>query len=67
MGNYLVVLARNFTREKLYTMINIVGLAFGLASCLVLGLFLKSELTYDRHFAGHENIYRIVNEFVYAG
>lgn len=67
MRSYLVVLARNFTREKLYTSINIIGLAFGLASCLVLGLFLKSELTYDRHFAGHEHIYRIANEFINAG
>jgi putative ABC transport system permease protein len=67
MGNYLAVLARNFTREKLYTTINIVGLAFGLASCLVLGLFLKSELTYDKHFAGDRPIYRIANEFINAG
>jgi len=66
MGNYLTVLFRNFTREKLYTSINIIGLAFGLASCLVLGLFLKSELTYDR-IEGHENLYRIVNEFDTAG
>jgi putative ABC transport system permease protein len=67
MGSYLAILARNFTREKLYTSINIVGLAFGLASCLVLGLFLKSELTYDKHFASDGSIYRIANEFVNAG
>src|SRR5262245_13443411 len=67
MGNYLTVLFRNFGREKLYTAINISGLALGLASCLMLGLFLKSELTYDRHFEGYEHIYRVVNEFVTAG
>src|SRR5690606_15329004 len=67
MRTYLTVLLRNFTREKLYTTINVLGLALGLASCLVLGLFLKSELTYDRHFEGHENIYRVANEYNNAG
>jgi putative ABC transport system permease protein len=65
--NYLLVLLRNFRREKLYTAINIGGLALGLASCLILGLYLKSELTYDRHYQGHENIYRIEDEFTTAG
>jgi putative ABC transport system permease protein len=67
MGSYPLILLRNFRREKLYTAINIVGLALGLASCLILGLFLKSELTYDRHYDGYENIYRIENEFTTAG
>ncbi|MEO6080552.1 MAG: FtsX-like permease family protein [Steroidobacteraceae bacterium] len=67
MGRYFLILLRNFRREKLYTAINIAGLALGLASCLILGLFLKSELTYDRHYKGYENIYRIENEFTTAG
>jgi putative ABC transport system permease protein len=62
MRAYLLVLLRNLARERLYAVINIGGLALGLASCLILGLFLKSELTYDRHFAGHENVYRMVYE-----
>jgi putative ABC transport system permease protein len=64
---YFVVLFRNLTRDRLYTAINILGLALGLASCLILGLFLKSELTYDRHYAGYEHIYRIENEFTVSG
>ena len=67
MRNYLVVLFRNLRRERLYAAINIAGLALGIACCLILGLFLKSELTYDQHFTGHENIYRAVNEFTTAG
>ena len=67
MRNYLLVLFRNLTREKLYTTINIAGLALGLASCLILGLYLKSELTYDRHYKGYENLYRVVNDFTTAG
>jgi putative ABC transport system permease protein len=64
VANQLAVLVRNFRREKLYTAINIAGLALGLASCLILGLFLKSELTYDQHYPDHRNIYRVVNEFI---
>jgi putative ABC transport system permease protein len=67
MRSYFVVLFRNLTRDRLYTAINILGLALGLASCLILGLFLKSELTYDRHYQGYEHIYRIENEFTTAG
>jgi putative ABC transport system permease protein len=67
MRNYLTVLLRNLLREKLYTAINLTGLSLGIACCLVLGLFLKSELTFDQHFAGHEHIYRVVNEFTTGG
>ena len=34
------------------------GLSLGVACCLILGLFLRSELTYDRHYLNHERIYR---------
>jgi putative ABC transport system permease protein len=67
MRNYLLVLFRNLGREKLYTSINIAGLALGLASCLILGLYLKSELTYDRHYKGYENIYRVENDYTASG
>ncbi|HYP81177.1 MAG TPA: FtsX-like permease family protein [Steroidobacteraceae bacterium] len=67
MRNYLAVLFRNLRRERLYAAINIAGLALGIACCLILGLFLKSEFTYDQHFKGHEHIYRAVNEFTTGG
>jgi len=67
MRNYLVVLLRTLQREKLYTAINIAGLSLGIACCLILGMFLRSELTYDRHFDKHDRIYRIVNEIATGG
>src|SRR5690349_24255871 len=67
MRHHLIVLLRNFRREKLYTSINIAGLALGLASCLMLGLFLRSELTYDQHYPNHRNIYRVVTEITSNG
>ena len=67
MGHYFTVLLRTVSREKLYTAINIAGLALGVACCLILGQFLRSELTYDQHYPDHANIYRVVNEFTTGG
>jgi putative ABC transport system permease protein len=67
MSNFLHILLRMLRREKLYAAINIAGLSLGIACCLVLGLFLRSELTYDQHYRGHERIYRVVNEFTTSG
>jgi putative ABC transport system permease protein len=67
MRNYLTVLFRNLGRERLYAAINILGLALGIACCMILGLFLRSELTYDQHYPGYQHIYRAVNEFTTNG
>jgi len=54
---------RWLNRDKLYTLINVAGLSLAMASCVVLGLYLRSELTYDRHHVQHERIYRVATEF----
>jgi putative ABC transport system permease protein len=58
---------RSLLRHKLYTLINLAGLSLAIASCLVLGMYLRSELTYDRHNALHERIYRVEAEFKSEG
>jgi len=58
MKRYLTIALRQLAREKLYALLNVSGLALGLACCLMLGLYLWSELTYDRHHVNHEHIYR---------
>lgn len=63
----MLAMLRTLQREKRYAAINIAGLALGIACSLILGLYLRSELTYDRHFAQHERIYRVVNEFTTGG
>jgi putative ABC transport system permease protein len=67
MQRYLAVLWRNLRREKLYATINIAGLALGVACSLVLGQFLRKELSYDQHYPLHQRIYRIENEFTSGG
>ena len=48
-GNYLKIALRKLYREKLYAAINVAGLSLGIACCVILGLYLRSELTYDQH------------------
>lgn len=60
---YLMVALRRLVKERIYVAINILSLALGIASFLVLGLYLQSELTYDQHFEKHENIYRLTTHF----
>ncbi len=63
MRNFLIALWRSAARERGYALINLVGLSVGFACCLLLALFLRSELTYDRHFEHHARIYRMAGEF----
>jgi putative ABC transport system permease protein len=67
LKGHLKVVLRKLRREKLYAFINLAGLSLAVACALILALYLRSELTYDRHFEGNENIYRIVEEFENRG
>ena len=57
--NYLITALRNFTRHKLYSFINIAGLAVGLTCAIFIILFVRDELSYDKWIPGTENLYRI--------
>ena len=54
--NVLLITFRNMRRYKLYSAINIAGLAVGIACCLMIGLLIEDELRYDRF---HEHAHRI--------
>ncbi len=59
--NYFKTALRNLQRNKIYSFINIAGLSLGLASCLLIFLYSKDELSYDRFHKKKENIFRIVS------
>lgn len=58
--NYLKTAFRNLARYKTYTAINILGLAFGLAACWLIVLYVADELSYDRYHAKADRVYRLV-------
>ena len=62
LRNYLKSAYRSLVRHKGYTFINVFGLAVGLAVCLLIGLFVQHERSYDRFNTRAERIYRLVME-----
>ncbi len=59
LKNYIKVAWRNLTRQRLYSLINILGLTTGLSSFLLIYFYLQDELTYDRFHHDYEKIYRL--------
>ena len=57
--NYLKIAFRNLIHQKIYSIINIVGLAIGIGCCLLIFLFVRNELSYDKFHQNAENIYRV--------
>jgi len=66
-GDFLTAVWRSATRQRSYAAINLIGLALGFACCLILGLFVYRELTFDRHFDKHARIYRVAWDFTTGG
>lgn len=60
--NNLKIILRNLCKEKMYATINISGLSLGIACSIILGLLLRSELTYDRHNLKYDRIFRVATE-----
>lgn len=65
LKNYLKTGLRNLSRNKVYTLINIVGLALGIGCALVIYKVVSFENSFDKHHTHYQNIYRIVNETIY--
>jgi len=59
--NYLTVILRSFWRFRLYSFLNLMGLAIALAVATLIFLYIRDEISYDRHFPKADRIYRIAN------
>lgn len=57
--NYLIIACRQVLKHKVFSIINILGLAIGMTCCILLGLFIHDEFRYERHFSGFTDIYRV--------
>ncbi|HRG08887.1 MAG TPA: ABC transporter permease [Cyclobacteriaceae bacterium] len=57
--NYVTVALRNILKHKFYSALNIVGLAFGLTACFLIGLYIYDEVSYDKFHADYQNIYSV--------
>jgi putative ABC transport system permease protein len=57
--NYVITAVRNFLRQRLNSIINVLGFAIGLASFVLIVLYLIDELNYDKFWPDHDRIYRV--------
>jgi putative ABC transport system permease protein len=65
--NYVTVALRNIAKNRLYSAINILGLAVGIASCILISLFVRSELSYDNWIPDANRIFRVEVRFDIPG
>lgn len=64
--NYFKIALRNLNRNKVYSSINILGLSIGLACAMLIMLYVKDEVSYDRFHKNVSNIYRVVRQGINA-
>ena len=67
LHNYLSVALRNLRRHPAYSLINISGLAIGMATCILILMYIQDELGYDRYHPHAERVYRIVDDIESGG
>lgn len=60
--NYIKIAWRNIARHKVYSLVNVLGLAMGICACVVLYLIVQYEFSFDRFHPDGDRIYRIVGE-----
>jgi len=65
--NYLKVTLRNITKHKAYSFINIAGLAIGMAASVLILLYVRDELSFDRYHENADRIYRVAMEGIIQG
>ena len=67
LKNYFTVAIRNLRKHSFYSFINVAGLSIGVAVCLIILLFVFNEVSYDKHYANADRIYRLQSEIQFGG
>jgi putative ABC transport system permease protein len=63
-SSYLKIAWRTMSRQKMYTSIKIGGFALGLATCMVIFLFIRHELSYEKDLVHGDRVYRVYNHYL---
>jgi putative ABC transport system permease protein len=67
LKNIFKTAIRSIWKTKTISLINVLGLSLGIAICIIISLFLFNELSYDKHHAHADRIYRIKSEIIFGG
>jgi predicted permease len=65
--NFFLIAVRNISRHKVFTFINVTGLAVGLAASLLILLWVQDELSFEKFNLNSKNIYRVEEDQFYSG
>ena len=63
LKNYLAVAYRNFIRNKIFSLINVLGLSIGISASLVIFLIVHYDFSFDKFENDRDRLYRVVTEF----
>ncbi len=63
LKNYLTITFRTMIRRKGFSLIHVFGLSIGLASCMLIGLYIQDELQYDDFHENADHVYRVLRQF----
>jgi putative ABC transport system permease protein len=66
LKSYVTIAFRNLKRHKIYSFINIAGLAIGMACCILILMWIDDEIRYDRFHEQNKNLYRVLNDLNYG-
>ncbi len=67
LKNYLIVAFRNFRRNKIFSLINVLGLSIGISASLVIYLIVQYDYSFDRFEKDGDRIFRVVSEYSFLG
>jgi len=62
--NYLKIAWRNLIKSKFYSIINILGLAAGMAVAMLIAFWIWDEVTYDKYHINHERLAQVMTTFI---
>jgi putative ABC transport system permease protein len=67
LKNYFRVAIRNFRQNKLFSLINVLGLAIGISASLVIFMIVRYDFSFDRFEPDGDRIYRVVSDYNFSG
>lgn len=67
LRNYIVIALRLIAKNKIFSLINVLGLSVGIACCMLIALYVQDEFNYEKGFPEYEKIFRINTTFIKDG
>src|SRR5215831_15803989 len=67
LKNYFKIAWRNLLKNKVYSFINIAGLATGMAVAMIIGLWIYDEVSANKHFSNYDSLYQVMMNQTFDG